>query len=336
MNQILATHNNANNKKTIDTNKIIMIFSICIIVFGIIVIPVAGYNLYNNVSERKKSQKLTNPEISIEQIEDSIKISAKYEKGISGIVYTWNDGDYYEINLNGTTTIERLIDLIDNEGENTLKVEVIGTDGRKNEIIKTFIIEDTSDVEAENYKPIIQWILNYDDNTITTIATDETALKYMKYQWDDDEPVIIEKSEDATNRLNVDIEIKRGQHKLVITAEDEDGNISTKSGNFKGVKKPEISAIKYGDIVEITVSHDMGFKRIEFIINDKIYVYDESYSGYSQTNTSLLYKVTLKEGENIIQVRAESLEEISTETNEGTTLVYKGRCEYNPSIDTNE
>ena len=336
MNQILATHNNvSNNKKPIDTNRIIVFFSIAIIIFGIIVAVVAGYNLYKSNEEKKRLKMLGNPEVSIEQIEESVKISAKYESGISSIIYTWNDEDTHEERLNGTTTFEKLIDLVETDGESVLKVEVIGLNGRKNEASKTFTI-DTPDVEKDNEGPIIQWVIKYSDNKINVIATDETELKYIKYQWDNGEATIVEPTWDILNKLEASINIERGQHKLVITAEDKDGNIVTKSGTFKGVKKPEINAIKYNDIVEITVSHDMGFEKIEFIINDKVYVYDQSYSGYNSRITSLLYKVNLEEGENVIQVTAESLEQINTEIGEGTTEVYKGRCEYLPNEDTNE
>lgn len=336
MNQILATHNNANNnKKPIDTNKIIVFFSIAIIVFGIIVIAVAGYNFYKSNEEKKKLSKLGNPEISIEQIEESIKISAKYENGISSVIYNWNNEDIYEENLNGTTTFEKLIDLEEKDGESILKVKVIGVNGRENEVSKTFTI-DVPDIELDKESPIIQWIIKYNENKINVIATDETELKYIKYQWDDGEATIIETNQDTLNKLEANINIERGQHKLIITAEDKDGNISKKSGTFKGVKKPEIKAIKYDDIVEITVSHDTGFKRIEFILNDKVYVYDENYSGYSLQTKNLLYKMNLEEGENVIQVTAESLEKINTETGEGTTEIYKGRCEYIPNEETNE
>ena len=336
MNQILATHNNeSNNKKPIDTNKIIVFFSIAIIILGIIVTAVAGYNLYKSNEEKKRLKMLGNPEVSIEQVEDLVKISAKYSSGISSIIYTWNDEDIHEEKLNGTTTFEKLIDLVEADGESVLNVKVIGLNGRNNEISKTFTA-DTPDVEPNNESPIIQWIIKYNENKINVIATDETELKYIKYQWDNGKETTIESTQETLNRLEASIDIERGQHKLVITAEDIDGNIATKSGTFKGVKKPEISAIKYGDIVEITVSHDMGFERVEFILNDKIYVYDENYSGYSAQITSLLYKMNLEEGENVIQVTAESLEQINTETGEGTTEVYKGRCEYIPNEDTNE
>jgi len=336
MNQILATHNNANNsKKPIDTNRIIVFFSVAIIIFGIIIISVAGYNLYESNEERKSILAQGNPEISIEQIEETVKISAKYEQGISSIIYTWNEDDVHEERLNGTTTFEKLIDLVEKDGESALKVKVIGVNGRENEISQTFTIDLPGETE-ETEEPIIQWIINYNENKINAFASDETELKYIKYQWDNGEAVIVEPDGEEANRLEANIDIERGQHKLVITAEDIDGNIATKSGTFKGVKKPEINAIKYGDIVEITVSHDMGFKKIEFIINDLKYIYDANYAGYNSQITSLLYKMQLVEGENVIQVTAESLEQINFETEEGTTEVYKGKCEYIPDENTNE
>ena len=332
MNQILATHSNSNNnKKHIDTHKIIVFFCIAIMIFGIIIASVAGYNLYKNRLEEKQKQNLTKPEVFIEQMEESIKISAKYDIGIESIIYTWNNENPYEIKQNGKTSIEKLIELIDNEGENILTVEVVGVNGQTNKTTATFNVEKNKN---ENI-PKISWIINNNQNKIIVIASDETQLKNIEYQWNDEEP-IIEEIDETLKRAEFNIEIKRGQNKLVITAEDNDGNIATKSGNFKGVKEPEVSAIKYGDIVEITITHDMGFKKVEFIVNDQIYIYDENYAGYNSLNTSLLYKAQLQEGENIIQVTAESLEEIDSNSKEGTKKIYKGKCEYIPVTDTNE
>lgn len=337
MNQILATHNNENNKKRalIDTREIIIFFSISIIVFGLIVIAIEGYELYKSRMQAKKEEEIGNPKIIIEQLEDekSIKIVAEYINGIKTIKYKWNETDLHEIQSSGSTKIERLIDMLEDAGENTLEVEVIGMDNRSSKTTAIFNIK--SDEPEVKDKPKLGWSIQ--EEKIVVIATSKNELKEIRYKWDDEEPTIIEPNEDEKNQLEIKIDIRRGQYRLTVIAEDINGETAKKSDIFKGVKKPEITAIKYDDIVEITVSHDMGLKRIEFVVNDKVYIYDESYSGYNALNTSLKYRATLVEGENVIQVTAESLEKNGENDTSGTTEVFKGKCIYEKNIeDTNE
>lgn len=334
MNQILATHNNENNKRKapIDTKKIIVFFCISIIVFGLAIISVASYKLYDSKKQAKKIKDIGNPKATIEQMEDekSIKITAEYANGIKTIKYTWNEQDSHEVQSNGSTKIERLIDMVETVGENKLEVEVIGVDNRSTTTTAIFTVEAENPETKE--KPKLGWSIQ--DEKIIVFATSKIGLKNVKYQWDNEEPTIIEPSETEKNQLKTEIEIRRGQYRLTVTAEDINGETDKKSDIFKGVKKPEITATKYGDVVEIIVSHDMGLKKIEFIVNDKIYVYDENYAGYSALNTSLKYSAKLVEGENVIQVTAESLELNSADGISGTTAIYKGKCIYEKN--TNE
>lgn len=337
MNQILATHNNENNKKRgpIDIRKIIVFFCISMIVYGLAIISVASYELYENRIEAKKLNEIGIPKVTIEQMEDekSIKIVAEYINGIKNIKYKWNETDLHEIQSSGSTKIERLIDMIEDVGENTLEVEVIGIDNRSSKTTAVFEVGSTEQEIKD--KPKLGWSIQ--DEKIVVVATSKNELKEIRYQWDDEEPTIVEPNDDEKNQLEIKIDIRRGQYRLTIIAEDINGETAKKSDIFKGVKKPEVTAIKYDDIVEITVSHDMGLKRIEFIVNDQIYVYDENYSGYNALNTSLKYKAKLIEGENVIQVTAESLEQNGATEAEGTITVYKGKCIYEKDIeDTNE
>ena len=68
------------------------------------------------------------------------------------------------------------------------------------------------------------------------------------------------------------------------------------------------------------MTHDMGFEKIEFSVNGKIYVYDEKFSGYNPTQKEIEYQFDLIEGENTVIIVA-----ISTE---GTEATYKGKCNY--------
>ena len=104
-----------------------------------------------------------------------------------------------------------------------------------------------------------------------------------------------------------------------------------------GVNEPEIKAIKYDGVVNISVTHDMGFKKIEFIINKKKYVYDEHYSKYDKNRTTVEFEFPLQEGENVIQINAYSLEKMTDENNETADELknyafkkFTGKCTYEP------
>ena len=64
----------------------------------------------------------------------------------------------------------------------------------------------------------------------------------------------------------------------------------------------------------------MGFEKIEFSVNGKVYTYDSNYSGYDSTQKVIEYYFDLQEGENTVIIIA-----ISTE---GTQATYKGKCNY--------
>ena len=125
---------------------------------------------------------------------------------------------------------------------------------------------------------------------------------------------------DPNNNTTVEasIEVNRGENIWTIKAVDIDGNETIKSAKFKGLKVPEISAIKIDNKVKTTITHDMGFEKIEFIINSEAYLYDELCEGYDSTKTTLEYTFDLQEGENTVIINAYSME--------GTTKNYRGRC----------
>ena len=97
-----------------------------------------------------------------------------------------------------------------------------------------------------------------------------------------------------------------------------------------GVNEPEISMIKYDNVVHVSVTHDRGFKQIEFIINNLVYVYDENFEKYDKNKTTIEYDFPLIEGENIIQVNAYSLEKLSDDAEDTlenySFKTHKKRC----------
>lgn len=316
MNQILLTENNNkkhnkynNSNNTKDMKKIIMFFGIVILIFGLAIAGVYGYKAY---SEGKDEQKTVGkPYLAIEETDDQIKIIAKSDIGISKIIYTWNEEEPNEVEMNGRTSHEEKMNIPN--GENTLNVKVIDNAGQEETTEKSFV----KDKETE--KPIIETAI-VENARLKITATDETAMKYLTYRWNDEQDVKIDAENEDDKVIEVIIDVKRGMNTLTITAVDSADNTETVDKPFNGVNKPVIEVTKSGDKLYMKMSHDMGFEKIEFSINEKKYTYDKNFSGYDATQKEVEYQFSLKEGENIVIIVA-----VSTE---GTEAIYKGKCNY--------
>lgn len=324
MNQILFTNNNNNNYNKVDTKKIIKIFAIAIILVAVIIVAIKVYGIYQ---DKKNAVSDVAPEIEITSNstkEATIKVTC--EDGIQYLVYTWNDEDENRVNLNGSTSFERIVEMPENT-INTLKVEVVSINnvtGSKTEVFENSI---------DSVKPTVDSITIV-DKKLNIEVSDDNGIKYLAYKWENEEEVIINADENNNMKMTAEIDIQRGTYKLQIRVVDIYENEEILSRLVTGVNEPEITVIKYGDTVNISVTHDMGFKKIEFIINNSVYVYDENFSKYDKNKTTVEFDFPLKEGENKVQVNAYSLEKMSED--QGETLEnyafnrFTGKCTYQP------
>lgn len=318
MNQILLTENYKSNNKnksnnrnnSNDTKKIIIFFSIFILIFAVAIIGVYGYKIYSN--SNKEETVIEKPQLSLEETEDAVTIIAKADAGISKIIYIWNDDEPVEVDMNGRTSHEEQMEIP--VGKNVLKVKIIDASNQEIETTKEF-----NKVSTE--KPAIATEIG-EDAKLTITATDETAIKYITYKWNDEESTKVDAQTETDTLIEVKIDVKRGKNTLEVVAVDSDGNEERISKIFNGVNKPIIKVTKKGNELYMKISHDMGFEKVEFSINGQIYKYNEEYSGYDSSNKELEYKFNLKEGENTVIILA-----VSTE---GTEETYKGKCNYNP------
>lgn len=327
MNQILFTNNNNNNNDNkIDVRQIIKIFAIAIILIAVIIICIKLYGVYE---KNKKQANSSMPEIEIIREDDQTKevtIKASCKDGIQYLVYTWNNEDEKKINLNGSTSFERIIEIPEN-AMNTLKIEVTSIKEAKAE--KTEVFQK----EIDNDKPKIDSITIL-EKKLNIQVSDDNGLKYLSYKWENEEETRVDADPNDNKTMSVDIDIKRGTYKLWLTVVDIYNNEETISRLITGVNEPEINVIKYGNVVHISVTHDMGFKQIEFIINKSKYVYNENYSKYDKNKTTVEFEFPLKEGENLVQVNAYSQEKLSDEDNEELESYafksFTGKCTYEP------
>lgn len=331
MNQILLTEENINNKskKNInlsnsnDIKKIIIFFSIVILVFGIAIGAVFGYRLLKN--NKEEDNKVSKLEIELKDSEDSenVIIIADSEVGIDKIIYSWNDEEKIIEELNGKTELEKLVEKP--YGENDLKVKVIDINENEIEKSQTFfreeILGDGDETQNSSEKVEISTSIVEEENAkrIKISAKSESPMKYLTYKWNNEEPIKI-KAEGEEKVIETTIDVLRGNNKLTIGAEDNEGNTNSIDKNFDGRLKPEIYVITRDDKLYMKISHDMGFNKIQFSINGTIYTYDKNFAGYDEDKKEIEYYFNLQEGENIVIIQA-----ISTED---TEEIYKGKCNY--------
>lgn len=316
MNQILLT-NNLNNKKNNkysgnnsgDMKRIIMFFSIAILIFAVLIIGVYAYKL-SNKSDEKTIEK---PELSLEETENEVKIIAKADAGINKIIYTWNDEEPQEVEMNGRTNHEEALQIP--EGESSLKVVIIDQNGDEIETSKEFSREEDKE------KPKIEIDETIGNGKVKITAIDENnKLKHIAYQWNDEEPIMINSEDEEQTIIETTIDVKRGKNTLLVTAVNSLDKEEKIEKIFNGVNKPVIEVTKEENRLYMKMTHDMGFEKIEFTVNGQEYVYDENFSGYDAEKQEISYQFELKNGENIVIIHA-----ISTE---GTEEVYRGKCVY--------
>ncbi len=324
MNQILLTNNQNNKKKSNkyngnnsgDMKRIIIFFSIAILVFALLIIGVYAYKMSKNQNKEEKGH-VEGPVLSLEETENEVKIIVKSEAGISKIIYSWNDNENKEFDINGGKDYEEALEIPD--GQNTLKVKVIDQNGEEKETSKDFYKEE----DKEKPKLEIDEEVLRTTGKVKIIASDENnGLKYITYQWNDEEETKIDAENENQATIETTIDVKRGQNALKIKAVNNLDKEENLERMLKGVNDPVIEVTKDDSLGEMymKITHDMGFKKIEFTVNGQEYVYDENFAGYDSEKKEISYKFDLKEGENTVIIHAVSIED--------SEKTYKGKCNY--------
>lgn len=323
MNQILLTNNDNNNKKNNDKNynknnsndikKIITFFAVVILVFGIAIGGVYGYKIFKNSN---KEDTIGEPELSLESTEEEVTIVAKAEAGISKIVYQWNDEEENTKELSGRTKQEEKIGIP--VGDNTLKVKVIDQIGQERETTQSFTREGQGN--SEKIQIILEPIEEGEEKGKLKISvTSELPIKYMTYRWNEEEETKIETEEgEEKTSLETNIEVKRGKNSIIVFAEDMEGNNNSVEKKCDGRLKPKFEVYREDNRLYMKITHDKGFKKIDFIINGQELTYDETKADYDSEKQNVEYYLNLKEGENYVKITAYS--------NEDTSDIYEGRC----------
>ncbi len=326
MNQILSTNNNNNKRNTelIDMRKIIIVFSVLIIVFALVIIGATAFGMIKQKSNEKQDPiaNLNKPSITITEKDNGCGIHVEYSEGLQKVSYRWNDEEIMEMNLYGSTKFERTIKIPDGDN-NIFHIEAIGSDGSVSTIENIFTEDGIEEYES---RPKIEWDYNYAEGTIGVIkitATSDVGMKSLEYQIDDEEMQTINSTEENQKEITVEIQAKRGSNKIYIIATDINNKTTEKNETIIGVMAPEINLrIESPRTLKIDISHDMGFKKVVIKVNDKEIVYDETHPSYSPEEKNLHYQQDLPAGENRVNVQVFTLESPDKEyTKSGRTEI---------------
>ncbi len=304
MNQILYV-DKSKKTKTVEIHKVVCFFAISLVVFGIIMVGQGVYAKVKNAAY-EKSMAGSIPVATMEKEGQNVKIRVNHTKPIDKIEYNWNGQDSKTIRGNNRRSIEESIELP--AGNNTLNVTVTDINGKTGNYHQDFSVETGKDIT----KP--QITLNIEGNYIKITATDETALSYVTYRWNEEQEQKLQPDGTDNAKIEAKIEILKGQNKLTVIAVDTSNNTATKEETFEGRVKPEVEVYVDGDSFLIRAKCESNIQKIDYTFNDK------DYSVQYEPSQTMEYHQKLVEGLNKIHVKAYSTE--------GTVGVYEGEYTY--------
>ena len=183
MNQILITgeekvqvKKEKKEKKVVPINGIVSFFAITIIILGICMISGSVYakDKINSVVEANAKPQV---EINRNDEDNTIEINVQHIRNITKIVYRWNDEEetvLYGKNGESSKNVSETIDLIG--GKNTLSVGITEENGETVTYEKTYTAGNIPEIKLEAVS-----------NGVKVIATSETTIDYISYNWDDGE-----------------------------------------------------------------------------------------------------------------------------------------------------
>lgn len=307
MNQILYMGNNKKNG-TLEIKTVVMIFSICIILFGIILVGKGSFAIISNISNNN----LENiPVVTMSQEGNTIKLTVKHDKAIDKIVYNWNSKQEYMLLGKGRTDLTEEIEVP--EGENLLTVKITDIEGK----IVSYTRQCKS-TDEDVIKPEIELLV--ENSKVKIVAKDETQIDYIKYYWNNEDETKVEAREDSPKQIEEKLSIMKGENTLTIIAVDKNGNETKKEQTFKGAKKPTVELYREGQELIVKVTDEEGVQKIEYTINGEQYSTDPNNTGESLNLKEVEFRQPLASGSNTITIKAYNISGLVEEVTGETTI----------------
>jgi len=317
MNQILDYNPIGGPGKSGGSDKVVRVFAVILIIFAIALIGVVGYNMFSNKQEADKAtEQITYADISVEVNETKATIKVVHDKNIQELIYSWNTST--ERTKKGSDKyMEEEIDVP--AGDNTLHIKVIDVNG----VETTHDEEISSEQGVDIINPIIELSVT-DDKKLKISISDETALDFMTYRWNEDAEETVY-AEEGSKEIVTEIEILKGENDLTVVAVDGSSNTTTETKSFTGLTKPEITVTlsEDGSSIDIKAEHENGIQSVKYNFNNTDYEVDIG----DGTPTTIQFPQKLEVGYNRIILTVTSVD--------GTESTFDGECTYGNVGSTN-
>ena len=307
MNQIIFT---GDKGKKIEINKVVIAFSIIIIIFAIFLIGIGINSLNKNKQGNDKNINTSVPEIITNAEGNSVELKIKNEVAIEKVYYSWKNGEENEIeNISGQNEVTQTV-LLPNE-DTTLNIRVIDIYKQEHSFSKDFKYNSNADV----VKPTIKFDSNI-TGYVTVTVTDNREISYVEYNWNEDEASRIKANENQKTKMELRIPAREGENTLTILAVDASGNSSLEDQIVRGYKKPKIELKKNRGEIIIIATDEEEITKVVYEINGMIY---EKFNTGENKKVFEIRDLLVK-GKNIIKVTAYN--------KAGETAEKTGQCTY--------
>ncbi|MCI9413176.1 MAG: hypothetical protein HFJ31_01470 [Clostridia bacterium] len=300
MNQILAIENRKKEPKqkkqssgrAIETRGIVRFFAIVIIIFGLVLIGEGSYAMYKEAADKNPANM---PKVMVSREGDKVIVSVEHTTEISKVIYSWNNGEATEVPQGGITAYEEI--LLPNQNS-ILNITIEDMKGKKAYYQKEYIVEG-----MDITKPTINIQVEDGSQKMIITAEDETAIKYLSYQWEGEEVVREEATLDTQTKIEKEINLTPGTKKITIIAEDTSGNREQiEKEIIATTSKPKMQLIRNGREFIIEATDEDGITEIKLNLNGKQYVNPVNNEKYIKIGPALL-----QDGNNTILVEVTNI-----------------------------
>ncbi len=286
------------NTKPVAIGSIIKFFAIVILLFGISIIGIGGYSIYNSQNDKKEEN--LQPTISIENKDErTILLKVTHTKNIAKVEYGWNQEEKLVVNGNNGKYLEKEIKIP--SGTNTLRVLIVDENGTVVPYEKQYQVESNINFEVSG-------------NKIKITYNGDKQISYMTYRWNEEEETRIDIN---GTTIEQEIEAIKGMNSLTVEVVDEDNNIDTKVQKINGVSKPklEITVDEQKEHFIIITSDDEKLARIEFRLDeDDNKLYELNIEEMDLKELEYILPMAFEEGENLIEVTVFNSNGVSEQT----------------------
>ena len=297
MNQILAFRSVEGSKKQI--KRVIKFFCFFVIIFSLILIAegVLGY-----LKNKNKKVDINTPEVNISRNGDITILNIYSDIGVQKILYSWNDG--LENTIQKTGEKELSAEISTTIGINDLNVKIIDSDGNIITYDPIKIIYEQPVVE-ENWEVAITTDIT--EPTISLSATkgkvvinvsDDVKMSYITYSWNGGEETKITGLSSDEKLVTAEIDVMKGDNKLLIKAYDKAGNVKELEKDVHGTDGPQIKVTKEADEIIVKITDEYEITKIEYDFNGEIKTIDNI------NEKSYEMRLKLIDGDNYIIVSA--------------------------------